>query len=263
MDANGYFALSSISFAHSLLTHGPKKYNELLMKIVLTGASRGIGFHTVRQLAKDSNHQILALSRNEDGLQQLKKTCQTEFNAKIQTLSLDLAQLDEDALLDKIKLLGGVDIIIHNAGLLINKDFEQLTSEDWLRTYQVNVFGVAQLTKIVLPYLKESSSPHILNIGSMGGFQGASKFPTLSAYSTSKAALASLTECLAEEFKPLGIRVNCLALGAVQTEMLAAAFPGFQAPLTADQMGTFVADFAVKGHQFFNGKILPVSISTP
>jgi len=233
------------------------------MKILLTGASRGIGFDTVRQLAKDSSHQILALSRNKKGLQKLKETCKHEFGTKIQTLSLDLAQIEENRLLEEVSNLGGVDVIIHNAGLLINKDFDQLTSEDWLRTYQVNVFGVAHLTKLVLPFLKKSSHPHILNIGSMGGFQGASKFPTLSAYSSSKAALACLTECMAEEFKPLGIRVNCLALGAVQTEMLATAFPGFEAPLNSDQMGAFVADFAVKGHQFFNGKILPVSISTP
>ena len=165
------------------------------------------------------------MSRNESGLTALRETCQKEFKTTIQSLSLDLAQINEELLVDQIEQLGGVDIIIHNAGLLINKDFDQLSASDWINTYQVNVFGVVALTKMVLPYLKKSKSAHILNISSMGGFQGASKFPTLSAYSSSKAALSCLTECLAEEFKPFDIRVNCLALGAVQTEMLATAFP--------------------------------------
>ena len=97
----------------------------------------------------------------------------------------------------------------------------------------------------------------------MGGFQGSSKFPGLSAYSASKAALANLTECLAEELKEKNICANCLALGAVQTEMLETAFPGYVAPVKSREMASFIAYFATRGHQFYNGKILPVSVSTP
>ena len=97
----------------------------------------------------------------------------------------------------------------------------------------------------------------------MGGFQGSSKFPGLSAYSASKAALGNLTECLAEEFKEMGIAVNALALGAVKTEMLEEAFPGYVPPVNAQEMAGFMANFATSGHHFFNGKILPVSVSTP
>jgi NAD(P)-dependent dehydrogenase (short-subunit alcohol dehydrogenase family) len=97
----------------------------------------------------------------------------------------------------------------------------------------------------------------------MGGYQGASKFPGLSAYSSSKGALANLSECLAEEFKEDGIKVNCLALGAVQTEMLEAAFPGFQAPVSPVQMACHILNFAESGHTVYNGKVLPVSVSTP
>jgi NAD(P)-dependent dehydrogenase (short-subunit alcohol dehydrogenase family) len=82
-------------------------------------------------------------------------------------------------------------------------------------------------------------------------------------YSASKGAVAVLTEAMAEEFKEKQIRVNCLAYGAVQTEMLAEAFPGYKAPLLPDDMAAFVSDFALNGHHFFNGKILPVSLSTP
>jgi NAD(P)-dependent dehydrogenase (short-subunit alcohol dehydrogenase family) len=104
---------------------------------------------------------------------------------------------------------------------------------------------------------------HIVNIASMGGFQGSSKYPGLSCYSASKAALACLTECLAGEFTESGIKVNCLALGSVQTEMLEEAFPGYKAPVDAQEMAEFIADFALKGHKFFNGKILPVAVNNP
>jgi NAD(P)-dependent dehydrogenase (short-subunit alcohol dehydrogenase family) len=97
----------------------------------------------------------------------------------------------------------------------------------------------------------------------MGGIQGSAKFPGLSLYSAAKGAVAVLTEAMAEELKERGISVNCLAFGAVQTEMLARAFPGYQAPINPDQIANFVADFCINGQKYFNGKILPVSISTP
>jgi 3-oxoacyl-[acyl-carrier protein] reductase len=147
--------------------------------------------------------------------------------------------------------------------LLVKKPFEQLSSSDWQRSFNVNFFGPVELTQLCLPLLKNSEQGHILNITSMGGFQGSSKFPGLSAYSASKAALGNLTECLAEELKEENVAVNALALGAVQTEMLAEAFPGFEPPMHSEQMARFIADFAVNGRQFFNGKVLPVSTSTP
>jgi NAD(P)-dependent dehydrogenase (short-subunit alcohol dehydrogenase family) len=97
----------------------------------------------------------------------------------------------------------------------------------------------------------------------MGGFQGSAKYKGLSYYSASKAALACLTECLANEFTEYGICINCLALGAVQTEMFDEAFPGYKAPVDAKQMAEFIAGFALTGHKFFNGKILPVAINNP
>jgi NAD(P)-dependent dehydrogenase (short-subunit alcohol dehydrogenase family) len=104
---------------------------------------------------------------------------------------------------------------------------------------------------------------HIINISSMGGFQGSSKYRGLSYYSASKAAIACLSECLAEEFSESGIRVNCLALGSVQTEMLAEAFPGYKAPVDASEMAHFISDFALNGSKYFNGKIIPVAINNP
>lgn len=232
------------------------------MNIIITGASRGIGYDTALQLAK-AGHQVLCLSRNEERLQLLKKTS-LEFGADhLDYLAFDLAQPNQVALKAKLDAWARVDVLINNAGLLINKPFLELTAADWQALFTVNLFSVTELIRQVVPFMASAKRPHILNIGSMGGFQGSAKFPGLSAYSASKAALASLTECLAEEFKEQNISVNCLTIGAVQTEMLEAAFPGYQAPLQSHEMAEFFAYFATKGQQFFNGKVLPVSLSTP
>ena len=97
----------------------------------------------------------------------------------------------------------------------------------------------------------------------MGGIQGSMKFPGLAAYSSAKGAVITLSELLAEEYKAQGIAFNVLAIGAVQTEMLAEAFPDYQAPLTAAQMADYIFNFATTGHTFYNGKVLQVSSSTP
>ena len=235
-----------------------------MAKILITGASRGIGYETVLALAANPDNSILALSRNKTALRTLHAEAHARYPpARVTTLNYDLTDPAPDALIMAIEAQGGLDVLINNAGELVNEPFDQLTLADWRRVYEVNLFGVVALTQTVLPYLENSPFAHVVNIGSMGGVQGSSKFPGLSAYSSSKAALANLTECLAEEWKDRQIAVNCLALGAVQTEMLAEAFPGYQAPLSSADMGSFLAWFAVEGRRFFNGKILPVAVSTP
>jgi NAD(P)-dependent dehydrogenase (short-subunit alcohol dehydrogenase family) len=160
-----------------------------------------------------------------------------------------------------LKRMNKIDILVNNAGLLIHKPFELMEEADFDQMFQANVKSAFKLTKCLFPYFSENA--HIVNIGSMGGFQGSMKFPGLSLYSASKGALAILTECLAEEFKERKIKVNCLALGSAQTEMLDEAFPGYRAPLSAIEMATFITDFSLNGHRWFNGKILPVSVVTP
>jgi len=220
--------------------------------IIITGVSRGIGLELVKILSK--KHNILAISRNIKPVEKIKN---------VKTLALDLTQANylKKAVAYVENHWGNVDIIIHNAGKLINKPFRETKAQDFFEVYQVNVFAVAELTRLMLPYLNEGS--HVLTISSMGGIQGSSKFPGLSAYSSSKGAVITLTELLAEEYKDEGIAFNALALGAVQTEMLEEAFPGYQAPTSADSMATYIADFALFGSKYFNGKILPVANSTP
>ena len=154
-----------------------------------------------------------------------------------------------------------IDILIHNAGKLIHKPFFKTSSIELLEIYKVNVFALAGLTNAMLPFLGKGS--HVVAISSMGGIQGSMKFAGLSAYSSSKGAVITLMEVLAEEYKSSGISFNTLALGAVQTEMLEEAFPDYVAPVTASKMAKYIANFSLSGNEVYNGKVLQVSNSTP
>lgn len=232
------------------------------MNVIVTGASRGIGYETVRFLAQEG-HQVLAIARNHKGLEQLKMTCQQDFGRAIHILSMDLSSDDFHPLGQALEDFGGVDIVINNAGFLLNKPFIETSRADWYQMMDINLISIAELTKYLIPYLKASTIGHIVNISSMGGFQGSSKFPGLSAYSASKGALAILTECLAAELSDQSIKVNCLCLGAVNTAMLEQAFPGYKAPLESHEMAGYIGEFALKAHRYMNGQIIPVTLSNP
>ena len=154
-----------------------------------------------------------------------------------------------------------IDILINNAGKLINKSFKDLSKDDLYDIYDVNVFGVISLIQSLLPFFKKDS--HVVNISSIGGISGSSKFPGLTAYSSSKGALNILTEVLAEEFKESGPKFNSLSLGSVNTPMLNKAFPGYKAQVDPNEMASFIFDFANNSSKVFNGKVIPVSSSNP
>ena len=225
--------------------------------IVVVGASRGIGAELVKLLAKDPNRQILALSRN-------KVKMDESFGASknVHSHAFDLNSNVRQQAEQIFSTVTKIDILINNAGLLKNKPFTELTHEDFSSCYQVNVIGVMETVQAAVSKM-EVNGGHIVNISSMGGFQGSVKFAGLSAYSTSKAAVCSFTELFAEEYKESKIKTNCLCLGAAQTEMLEEAFPGYQAPVSAEKMAEYIADFSLNAQQWINGKIIPVSLSTP
>jgi len=223
--------------------------------IIITGTSSGIGFEMAQQFAQ-AGHKVLAISRNIEPLAKL--------NLKnVTALSVDIT---EEIQLKKIEnylnqYWKKVDILINNAGYLINKPFFKLTQLDFIDVFSVNVFAVAALIKLTLPFLVKGS--HVVNISSVGGLRRSVKFPGLAAYSSSKGALITLTEVLAEEYKNTNISFNVLALGAVQTEMLKKAFPDYKAPITAKEMAAYIVNFALTGQKYFNGKVIEVSSSTP
>ena len=222
--------------------------------IIITGTSRGIGYELALQFA-NAGHQVLAISR---------KTPQALIeNSNITCLSIDISNPDELLQVENFinQTWKKVDVLIHNAGSLLHKQFTQITSEEFQNIYKVNVFAVAELTKICIPFMEKGS--HVVTISSMGGIQGSMKFAGLAAYSSSKGAVITLSELLAEEYKEQGISFNVLALGAVNTEMLQEAFPGYEAPLSAKEMADYIFNFALNGNKYYNGKVLQVSSSTP
>ncbi|KAB8154040.1 SDR family NAD(P)-dependent oxidoreductase [Kordia sp. TARA_039_SRF] len=226
-----------------------------MKNVIITGTSRGIGFELVHLFA-NAGYNVLALSRNEKPISNLTYDNITSF-------AFDLSKSEDyDRVTDFVREnWEQVDIVIHNAGSLLNRPFGETTMEDFQWIYTVNVFGVAELSRVLLPFMVKGS--HVVTISSMGGIQGSMKFPGLAAYSSSKGAVITLVELLAEEYKDQGIAFNVLALGAVQTEMLAEAFPGYQAPVSAAEMAQYIFEFALTGNKYYNGKIMQVSSSTP
>lgn len=223
------------------------------MRVLITGASRGIGFEAAKLFAADG-HEVLAISRNEAKLSKL-----SAFG--VRPFPFDLTNEDYSSLIGEVKSFGKIDILINNAGALVNKSLSEISNEELLYIYKVNLFAPFRLVRDLLPHFSNPS--HTINISSVGGVQGSVKFPGLSAYSSSKGALTILTECLAEEFKETQHRFNTLALGAVQTEMLQQAFPGYKAPLSAEEMAQYLVRFAMTDGLYYNGKVLNVSSSTP
>lgn len=222
--------------------------------IIITGTSRGIGYEMALQFA-NSGYNVLAISR---------KTPQILIeHENITCLPIDIA--DENQLQEVgefiSKIWNKVDVLIHNAGALLHKNFTEITTQEFQNIYKVNVFAVAELTKICIPFMEKGS--HVVTISSMGGIQGSMKFAGLSAYSSSKGAVITLSELLAEEYKEKGIAFNVLALGSVNTEMLQEAFPGYEAPLSAKEMADYIYNFALTGNKYYNGKVLQVSSTTP
>ncbi len=225
-----------------------------MKNVIITGTSRGIGLELALLFASQG-HQVLAISR--------KVAPELLGNSNITCLSVDISseeQLNQVATF-LVSTWKKVNIVIHNAGVLVNKPFLEITSNDFEKVYKVNVFGVAYLTQTCIPYLQSGS--HVVSISSMGGIQGSMKFPGLAAYSSSKGAIITLSELLAEEYKEQGIAFNVLALGAVNTEMLQEAFPGYNAPTSAKEMAEYIMNFALTGNKHYNGKVLQVSSSTP
>tara|TARA_B110000263_G_scaffold226245_1_gene217729 strand:+ start:385 stop:1059 length:675 start_codon:yes stop_codon:yes gene_type:complete len=221
--------------------------------IVITGAGRGIGKATAI-LAARKGYNVLALSRNISDLLNIKNLF--PYSVDISD-SNSIKQFYKNSK-DKYSL---IDAVINNAGTIENKPFSESNFEIFERVFKVNVFGLAEITRILLPYIKKDG--HVINISSMGGVQGSSKFPGLSAYSSSKGAVLTLTELLAEEYKDSGPSFNALALGAVQTQMLEQAFPGYKAPISADEFAEYLLNFSLTGQKFYNGKVLSVSTRTP
>ncbi|MHB8259370.1 MAG: SDR family NAD(P)-dependent oxidoreductase [Bacteroidia bacterium] len=225
------------------------------MTVVITGVSRGIGKELINFFLENKSH-VIAVSSNSQKI---------KAHPLLKIISADFNHSDEVfTCAEKIKRsTKEVSILINNAATLVSKPFKDISVIDFVRTYKINVEAPFFLTQQLVDIMGITKTAHIVNISSMGGFIGSAKFAGLSAYSSSKGALSVLTECLAEELKDKNIHANCLCLGAVNTEMLKQAFPGHQAILNPKQMAQYIGNFALNAHTYLNGKVLPISLSTP
>ena len=223
-----------------------------MKNIWITGASRGIGY-SAAQLFLEMGHRVVILTRNTQAVEGLSIL----YPETLYICTTDLLALEKSEYPDY-----PVDILINNAGALVNRPFSDITKEDLMKVYGTNVFGPVQLIQNLMP--KFSPDAHIVNISSVGGVTGSVKFPGLSAYSSSKGAMTILTECLQAEFgDSTSWSFNCLALGAVQTEMLEEAFPGYVAPIDAAAMAAYICGFALNSHRVMRGRVVEVAMSTP
>jgi short-subunit dehydrogenase len=232
------------------------------MNILITGASKGIGKAITLNYCTKGNHALFLVSRDKKLLNELKIVCEElNSNCKIYIYPADISLREEVKILaDEIaEIAGNIDILINNAGSLVNKKFGEFKENEIASMFQVNFFGPAQLIKNLIPALSRSEKARVINIGSMGGYQGSSKYPGLSYYSASKAAIGILTECLATEYENTRILFNCLALGAVQTDMFSSAFPGSIASIKADEMAEYIVEFSLQCKDVPNGKIIMVT----
>ena len=224
-----------------------------MKNVIITGTSSGIGLELVKTYSKNG-YNVISLSRSNLDEKSLKNVKHINFDITNDESITNLADTVN-------KEYNSIDILINNAGKLINKPFEDFTKKDFYSIYDVNVFGVVNLIQKLLPFFNKDS--HVVNISSIGGLIGSSKFPGLSAYSSSKGALNILTEVLAEEYKQKGPKFNSLSLGSVNTPMLNKAFPGYSASVSPDEMASFIFNFANSGSKIFNGKVIPVSSTNP
>ncbi len=226
------------------------------MNVIVTGASKGIGYATALAFAREG-HSVLALARNGILLEKLRKEAEP-LAGDIFIKECNISSFEVEMLHPRFR---EIDILINNAGQVVNKPFREITAEELALVYEVNVFAPFRLVQQLMPHF--SKEAHIINLGSVGGVNGTQKFPGLSAYSSSKAAMSCLSECWQAEYADSELSFNSLALGSVQTEMLEKAFPGLQASASPDQMAEYILNFALNAPSVLRGKTILVSKSNP
>ena len=212
---------------------------------IVTGAGSGVGRATALHFARAGSRVVLFGRTWET----LKATAAAIHDADGAALAVqgDVArEEDVQALFTRTcAVYGRVDILINCAGVIAVKPFAEMDIATWDRVLNVNLRGTFLCCQQAFGKMAEQGGGVILNISSLSGVKGVEKFPGLSAYNVSKAGVASLTEILALEGKPLNIRVAVVSPGAVDTEMLRQAAPHLRAGMTPDELAEilfFMAD---------------------
>lgn len=199
----------------------------MMRSIVITGASRGLGLASATYLYQQGWHVIAAMRSVDTGLKNLyAMTGATENSPRLTGISLDLADSDSiTRAAEEIKnLVGAPDVLVHNAGLAAAGGAEETPMDAWHRLFATNLFGPVELTKALLPSMREKGCGRIIVVSSQGGVRG---MPGISAYSASKGAVERWAESLAHEIAPFGLGVTILVTGTFKTEILTEQTPDY------------------------------------
>ena len=191
-----------------------------MAKVLITGTSKGIGYHATLLLAR-AGHEVIATMRNP-GACDLEKVA-TEAKLPVTVLPLDV---DDDASVVEVfgKMGDSIDVLVNNAGIYSINTVEDESLEQFRRVMETNYFGAVRCTKQVLPAMRKRGSGRIINVTSIAGRVA---FSSSSAYSASKFALEAFTESLAQEVKGFGIKVALVEPGIIDTPMATTNLPQY------------------------------------
>jgi 3-oxoacyl-[acyl-carrier protein] reductase len=178
-------------------------------RFLITGGSQGIGAAVVKQ-ARAAGHAVVFTGRDERLIEGVAAATGAHG------LRADVSRADDNARVasECVSRLGGIDVLINNAGYAYRAEIGAMDVDAMRRMFEVNVFGLVDLTNRVVPLMKAQGQGDIINVASTSGMKGA---PTATAYAGSKWAVRGISQCWQAELRPHGIRVTCLCPSEVQT----------------------------------------------
>lgn len=186
--------------------------------VFITGGSRGIGKAISEKFAKNGYDLIINYKENTNRAEEIKRNLEETYNINVMLVRADLS--NEEAINNMVDIIfdkySKIDVLVNNAGVVIDKEFTERTVDDWKETLSVNLIAPFVLTKVIGKKMFEEKSGAIINISSTNGLN--TYYPSSVDYDASKSGLISLTYDSAVEFSPY-VRVNCIAPGWVNTEM--------------------------------------------
>lgn len=213
---------------------------------IITGAGRGIGAATAFQFAKNGAN-ITITSRSESELFDIQAKLNREFpDIKVFTIAGDLSDSSfrERLVFETIQNFGKIDILVNNAADILVKPFIDVEENEWDDLIGINLKALYFLTQRVVKEMIPAHQGRIINIASLAGVNNIEKFPGLSVYSLTKAAVINFTELLSVELKKHHIQINAIAPGAVNTQMFTTAFPGASSNTEPDIIAKHILNLA-------------------